>query len=50
MRLRGKAETRMTDATERSGGHRCADGRDGVDVPRGVDPAVPSPARMYDYY
>lgn len=39
----------MADVTESPGCRWDADGEDGP-APVGVDPTIPSPARMYDYY
>jgi hypothetical protein len=40
----------ISDVTQPPGHRRRADGDEGRKVPVGVDPTIPSTARMYDYY
>jgi hypothetical protein len=40
----------ISDVTQPAGHRRRADGDEGRKVPVGIDPTIPSTARMYDYY
>jgi hypothetical protein len=50
MRAREETPATMAEVTEPPDHRWRADDDKGRPIPAGVNPAIPSPARMYDYY